>query len=101
VTSSRRDVARELLPVGADERGDLLFAGRNARFIECSKPRLDSGQDCVDQRPVEVEDDRRRIGQLGETAQRTRPLRKTKATTPATAAPAMSRAIMTSLLLVG
>src|SRR2546430_471368 len=51
-----------MLPVAANERGDLHGADDDAGFVEGLEPRLDARGDGVDQGPVEVERDGRRRG---------------------------------------
>ena len=60
----RRDLAGEALAVEPDERRELAPVGRIARLGERLQPGLDPGRDRVDERPVEVEEDGFRDGQV-------------------------------------
>jgi len=91
-----RDLARELLAVRADETRDVIPICRNLFFVEGAQPRLDACLDRVDQRAVEVEDQRLRLRQPGQTSQR-RFLYRTKPATPPMITTASTSAMSRSL----
>ena len=64
------DIARQLLAVSADERRDLVARSGDPFFLEGPQPALDACVDRVDQRAVEIEDQRFRRRKRVESGQR-------------------------------
>jgi len=63
-------LARQAFAVGTDERRDLIAPGRDALLVKGAQPRLDACLDRVDQRPVEIEQQRGGLRQPAQVAQR-------------------------------
>jgi hypothetical protein len=70
LTGDVRDLVRQALAVRADQPRDVVALGLDADLFEDLQPGLDARLDRVDERPIEVEDQPARIGQLLESAQR-------------------------------
>jgi hypothetical protein len=64
------DLARQALPIGADQQRYLVPVGRDGLLGKDPLPGLDARLDRVDERPVQVEDQRGRRGQRLELVQR-------------------------------
>ena len=62
-TGALGDLARQLLAVGADQPRDVVAFGGDALLLERAQPRLDACLDRVDERAIEVEDERARAAE--------------------------------------
>ena len=71
-TGERRDLAGQSPPVEPDHRRQLFVRRREAGLLQRLEPRVDPRPDRVDQRAVEVEQDRGGPGQRGEVGHRQR-----------------------------
>jgi hypothetical protein len=86
----------EALAIRAYEPRDVVALGRYTHLVKDLEPRLDACLDRVDQCPVEIEDESKRIFELLERIQR-RPRTKTNAITTMIAMAASTMAMSRSL----